>query len=438
VAAHEHPVRLVVEDDLDRNRATVFFRLILAIPHYIWYFLWSIVAFLAAIANWFVTLFAGRPPGSLHRFLCAYIRYGAHLRAYLYLTANPYPGFRGDEGSYPIDVRLPHEPQSQSRWKTLVRIVLAVPAFVLASFLGGGAGLSANVFLGSGRRRSGSTTYSGAGSGGGGGLLAAVCAVLGWFASLVLGRMPRGFRDAGAYGIGYGAQVGAYALLITDRYPSTDPTALLRSVSPPPEHPVHLVGEAHDLRRSRLTVFFRLPLLVPHLVWFSLWTVLALIVVFVGWFVTLAAGAPPAAFHRFLSRYVRYQLHLSAFGSLAANPFPGFTGAAGSYPLDLVLPEEPQRQNRWKTAFRSILVLPAWIVGAVLTYVLDVCAFFTWFVALFTGSAPWGMRNLSAYALRYLAQANAYLYLLTDRYPHASPLEGEAEPEQLPLEAAYA
>jgi len=34
------------------------------------------------------------------------------------------------------------------------------------------------------------------------------------------------------------------------------------------------------------------------------------------------------------------------------------------------------------------------------------------------------LRNLSAYALRYGAQVNAYIYLLTDAYPHASPLEG--------------
>ena len=33
-----------------------------------------------------------------------------------------------------------------------------------------------------------------------------------------------------------------------------------------------------------------------------------------------------------------------------------------------------------------------------------------------------------AYALRYLAQTNAYLFLLTDAYPHASPLEGDDTP----------
>lgn len=433
-AMDAHPVTFVVEDDLQRSRLTVFFRLILAIPHLIWVVLWSIVALFAAVLNWFATLILGQPPAWLHSFLCAYIRYTVHLSAYLYLTANPYPGFTGEAGSYPIDVRLPEEPQRQSRWKTLIRIILALPALVLASFLGGGVGIPYS-FVGGRRGGSGGKSFS-FGSGGLFGFLAGVCAFLGWFASLALGRMPRGLRDAGAYGVGYGAQVRAYTLLITDIYPSTDPTALLQSVEPPAEHPVRLVGDAHDLRRSRLTVFFRLPLLIPHLVWLYLWSIVAGLTVILDWFTTLALGRSPRPFHRFLSRFVRYSLHVYAFGALAANPFPGFTGEAGRYPLDLVLPAEPQRQNRWKTLFRLFLAIPAWIVSIALSYALFVCAVFTWFVALVTGSAPWGLRNLSAYSLRYLAQINAYIYLLTDLYPHASPLEGEDTrdiPAELPV-----
>jgi hypothetical protein len=47
-----------------------------------------------------------------------------------------------------------------------------------------------------------------------------------------------------------------------------------------------------------------------------------------------------------------------------------------------------------------------------------------------TGAAPWGLRNFSAYALRYASQVNAYVFLITEAYPHASPLEGAA-PAQL-------
>ena len=419
----QHPVRLLVEDDYRRNRLTVLFRLLLAIPHYIWFVLWSTLVVIVAILNWFATLIMGRPPRGLHRFLCAYVRYSVHLSAYLYLVGNPYPGFLGEAGEYPVDVVLPNEPQVQRRWTVLIRIVLAIPAAAIGSALGGGFGVPIGFFFthsGSHRSRTGEE-----GGFSGGGVLTGICAFLGWFASLVTGRMPSGLRDAGAYGIGYSAQVRAYTLLLTDRYPASDPTTMLDSVPRPSTHPVHLVGEAHDLRRSRLTVFFRLPLFIPHYIWLYLWGYAALVVAFLNWFATLIMGRPPRPFHRFLGAYVRYQFHVYAFLTVAANPFPGFTGKAGSYPLDLALPIEPQRQNRWKTAFRIILVIPAWAVSIGLFFALLVAAICTWFVALVRGSAPWGLRNLMAYALRYFGQASAYLYLLTDAYPHASPLEGE-------------
>lgn len=413
-----HPVRLTVGDDLERSRLTVFFRLLLAIPHIIWVLLWTVAALFTVIATWVAALITGRPPAGLHGFLSRYVRYTVHLNAYLTLAANPYPPFVGDPGGYVVDVRLP-EPAPQPRWKTALRIVLAIPALLLSAALGGTGGPSFNA-----RGRGGPGSYVV----GGGGALSGFCSVLGWFAAVVTGRMPRGFRDANAYSLGYNAQALSFLLLVTDRYPNSDPTALLAELPRPPLHPVRLVGDAHDLRRSRLTVFFRLPLAIPHLVWLALWTVLALLFGIVNGFATLFRGRPPAFFHRFFSAYIRYTLHVYAFLYLAANPFPGFTGAPGRYPLDLELPQEPQRQNRWKTGFRWILFFPAGFVNVALGWALTIAAIFTWFYALVTGSAPWGLRNLSAYALRYGAQLNAYLYLLTDRYPHASPLEGEDEP----------
>jgi hypothetical protein len=355
--------------------------------------------------------------------MCSYVRYVTHLEAYLHLIGNPYPGFVGEEGEYPIDLRLP-EPGPQSRLKTLFRIFLAIPALLITSVLLGSGNYTATRSSSSGTRSYSAST---------GGLVTAV-AVLGWFSSLVRGRMPKGLRDAGAYSLGYTAQSLAYLLFVTDRYPYADPTAMLDGVEPPPEHPVHIVGDPEDLRRSRLTVFFRLLLAIPHIIWLGLWAIAVFFTVIVQWLITLFGGTPAAGLHRFLSKFIRQALHVYAYVSLAANPFPGFAGETGRYPLDLVLPE-PGRQNRWKTGFRIVLVIPASIVSSALSSALFAAAVLTWFVALVRGSAPSGLRNLSAYALRYGSQVNAYLLLVTDVYPHASPLEGVAEP-QLALEIA--
>lgn len=428
MAMDAHPVRLVVEDDLKRNRLTVFFRIILAIPHFIWIFLWSIATIVVAIILWVAMLITGTPPRGLHRFMCAYLRYQVHLTAYLALAGNPYPGFMGEEGEYPIDVRFP-EPTKQRRWSVFFRIFIAVPALLVSSALGGSGGARYSSFNSHGNRTTGSY---------GGGALVGVCAVLGWFASLVQGRMPKGLRDAVAFSIGYSAQTGAYILFVTDRYPNADPTAMLEGVARPPEHVVRLVGDPHDLRRSRVTVFFRLLFTIPHLVWLELWGIALLFALVVNWFVTLFRGTPARALHRFTAAYVRQRLHVLAYLSLTANPFPGFTGELGRYPLDLELPD-PARQNRWKTGFRAVLAVPALLVSISLVLgALVTCAVLTWFYALARGSAPWGLRNLATYALRYDAQTEAYVLLLTDAYPHASPLEGAPTPEHEFAEAAIA
>ncbi len=418
-AMDAHPVRLVVQDDYHRDRAAVFFRIFAAIPHFIWFVLWTIFTVVLAVIGWIVALFLGRLPRWLHRLLCAYIRYQAHFTAYFWLIGNPYPDFAGEAGSYPIDIELPAEPVAQRRWRIFLRLLLAIPALIVAGALGGVS------FGGSAPPQK----KKGGAVGGSGGLLA-LCGFLGWFASLARGRMPKGLRDAGAYSVGYTAQAAAYLLLVTDRYPNADPTEMLAGVvDRPPRHPVRVVGDPYDLRRSRLTVFFRFALALPHLVWLFLWAVLAVLAVIAQWFVTLVRGRPAAALHRFLARYVRYRLHVTAYLLLAANPFPGFAGEEGRYPLDLEV-AEPARQNRWKTLFRLLLGIPALLIDGVLAAALFAAAFLTWFYALARGSAPWGLRNLAAYALRYDAQTQGYVFLLTDRYPHASPLEGEDTPAE--------
>jgi Domain of unknown function (DUF4389) len=416
-----HPIRLVVLDELRRNRLTVFFRLILAIPHFVWAFFWTLLMLLVVIVNWLITLVAGRSPKALHDFTAAYLQYVTHLFAYLLLAANPYPLFTGTE-DYPIDLEI-DPPAPQRRLVTLFRILLAVPALVLeAVFLGTFAG-------GGGSYSEGSNNSDVSYSTGGAtvGVLWTV-AFFAWFACLVVGRMPLGFRNLQAYGLRYGAQVWSYFFLLTDRYPNLDPA------DPPSTGPVHPVGlvVTDDLRRSRLTVFFRFLLALPHLVWLILWTIVAWLVAIANWFATLFVGRSPTPLHRFLSAYLRYTFHVYSFVALTANPFPGFTGTAGSYPVDPELPGS-ERQRRLVTGFRLILALPALAVSSSFYGLAFVTAFFGWFVSLALGRMPRSFREAQAYTFRYGAQVSAYVLILTDRYPYSGPSLGEPEPEFEPV-----
>jgi Domain of unknown function (DUF4389) len=166
-------------------------------------------------------------------------------------------------------------------------------------------------------------------------------------------------------------------------------------------------------------------------VWITLWWVAATLAAIAAWIVAVIIGRPPAALHRFLSAFVRYASHLSAYVALTANPFPGFTGTAGSYPVDPVLPP-PDRQRRLVTLFRLFLALPAFAVSSAIGGLLFAGAFLSWFASLVLGRMPHSLREAQAYSLRYSAQVLAYLLLVTDRYPYSGPALGSPVPEPAP------
>ncbi len=186
---------------------------------------------------------------------------------------------------------------------------------------------------------------------------------------------------------------------------------------PPARHPVSLVA-TDDLSRSRLTVFFRLLLFIPHAIWWALWAIAAFFAVFVAWVIGIFTGRVPDGLHNFLAAFVRYTAHIYAYVWIAADPFPGFTGQPG-YPLDLAI-EPPVKQSRLTILFRGILAIPALIVAYLLQQVAGLLSIVAWFVALFTGKLPKGLADILAYCVRYQGQTHGYAYLLTQRYPSFS------------------
>jgi uncharacterized membrane protein YhdT len=185
-APSTHPVALVNHDDRRRWRLTTALRIPLALPHVYLVEYWGVVAIVVAIVNWFIALVRGRTPDAVHDYLERYVRYATHVNAYVYLLADPYPKFRGWEGTYPVDLHI--EPGArQSRWTIAFRLPLAIPAIVFAYVLG--------TVLG-------------------------VVAILSWFVALAVARVPAGFQGLNAYCLRYMAQTAAYVFLLTDRYPS--------------------------------------------------------------------------------------------------------------------------------------------------------------------------------------------------------------------------
>jgi hypothetical protein len=189
VTAH-HPIRLRITDDLRRTRLTAFFRLFLALPHFLWVALLGVIAVFAVIGNWFATLFTGRSPDGLHNFLAGFLRYTTHVTAYVFLIADPYPGFYliNPKEDYPIDLEI-DPPAMQNRWTVAFRIILAIPALIVTQILRN---------------------------------LSTVLAIFSWFVAVIQGRVPEGIRNFAALALRYESQTYAYIALLTPRYPSFD------------------------------------------------------------------------------------------------------------------------------------------------------------------------------------------------------------------------
>jgi Domain of unknown function (DUF4389) len=169
----------------EQRRLTVLVRIILAIPHLVVLYILSIASEVVALICWFAALFTGRLPGGLADFQVGYLRWLTRFAAYLFLLTDDYPPFEFAEVQYPV--RLQAEPGPLNRLAVLFRIILVIPAAIVATVLG--YGLSFLVMF------------------------------VTWLIVLIAGRMPRPLHEALAAAVRYHVRVTGYFLMLTARYP---------------------------------------------------------------------------------------------------------------------------------------------------------------------------------------------------------------------------
>lgn len=88
-----YPVLVEVVDPPTRDRLTIAFRIILAIPHFIvlafLFFAWWLTAFV----SWVIILFTGSYPEGLYNFGVGVFRWMLRLECYMLLLVDEYPPF---------------------------------------------------------------------------------------------------------------------------------------------------------------------------------------------------------------------------------------------------------------------------------------------------------------------------------------------------------
>jgi hypothetical protein len=129
-----HPVQYEAAYPAHQNRLTVFFRLILAIPQLFVGVFWGLAAGLVTVVAWFAILITGSYPEGMWRFCSGYLRFGGRVQGYLSLQNDPWPAIAADEPGYPVQLSL-ERPVRQSRLTVAFRLILGIPAFLIASIL---------------------------------------------------------------------------------------------------------------------------------------------------------------------------------------------------------------------------------------------------------------------------------------------------------------
>ena len=189
-----------------------------------------------------------------------------------------------------------------------------------------------------------------------------------------------------------------------------------------------LVAFADPAPQSRLSVLFRVFMVIPHL--FILWAlaVAAYVIAMIGWFGALFTGRLPVFAADYLTGFLRWQTRVFGYAILLTGAYPPFTTEDADYPIGVAV--RPGRLNRLAVLFRIVLLIPAWIMQSVIAYgAFTMVAFVSWLIVLASGRMPASLHAVLAAAVRYQTRVLGYSLMLTSAYPGG--LFGDSVPPQV-------
>jgi len=189
--ATPYPTQLAFVDAQPIARWRPLVHWLLAIPQLLIVNALSSLRGVLTLVALFAVLFTRRIPRPLFDAIAMTFRYEWRVTSYALFLREEYPPFdfqpaATDDGADPHTLVTFTYPEQMSRWKPLIKWLLAVPHYV--------------VLLG---------------------LIIAATAVvvIGFFAVLITGKYPQGLRDFLVAVYRYNLRVQAYAGLLTDQYP---------------------------------------------------------------------------------------------------------------------------------------------------------------------------------------------------------------------------
>jgi uncharacterized protein DUF4389 len=169
--------------------------------------------------------------------------------------------------------------------------------------------------------------------------------------------------------------------------------------------------------RSRLTTFFRLLLVIPHLLVVFAWGIGAWFAIVAAWFALVFTGRWPRGLYDFVANYMRYVTAVYGYMYLLTDVYPPFSGATDAYPVRLEVAAPRERYSRVKALFRIVLAIPVLIISYAMQIVAQVGALLSWFAIIALGRQPRGLQEMIGLGLSYQQRSLAYVLLVTEDWP---------------------
>ena len=183
-----------------------------------------------------------------------------------------------------------------------------------------------------------------------------------------------------------------------------------------PQYPVRLEVEYPE-RLSRLLIFVKGLLAIPHFFALTLLGIGALVAAIIGWFAVLFTGRWPEGLFNYITGVMRWGARLGAYIYLLTDRYPPFTLAeVADYPVHLQV-DYPEQVARWRPLLNWLLAIPVGIAMYVILLVGFVAMFVGWFAILITGRLPQGLFNAVVVMLRWTLRLNVFQYWMTEQYP---------------------
>ncbi len=205
-----------------------------------------------------------------------------------------------------LDVDYPEE---SNRLTTFFRLILAIPIVIILSIISASADSTYVVISDAGETISKITTTSG---GIAGALFLATLLMI-----LFRQRYPRWWFDFAREFARFATRVGAYIVLLTDEYPSTED-----------EQAVHLEIDYPDVEQdlNRWLPLVKWFLAIPHFIVLFFLAIVAFFAVIIAWFAILFTGRYPRGLFDYVVGVGRWALRVEAYAVLmVTDRYPPFS-----------------------------------------------------------------------------------------------------------------